>query len=152
VIDRTLVQERLYQIQRSLERLERLARTPREAFLAPDSDLPAVAESHLRRSLEASFDVGRHILAKTGHVEFVTEYEGIARGMVDTGVVDRSLLEPLVGMAGYRNRLVHLYHQVSDEELYEILRTRLGDLRAFIREIKAYLARREAEESGHERD
>lgn len=143
MIDRSLVKERLCSIRRSLERLERLARTPREAFLAPDSDLPAVAESHLRRSLEAVFDVGRHILAKTGHVEFITEYKGIARGLVETGIVDRSLLDALVRMAGYRNRLVHFYHVVTDEELYEIVRTRLDDLRRFIHEMKTYLMRRE---------
>lgn len=142
-----MVKERLCQIRRSLERLERLAETPRERFIDPDGDLPAVAESHLRRSLEAVFDAGRHILARTGHVAFVTEYQGIARGLVEAGVVDPSLGEPLVRMAGYRNRLVRFYHAVSDKELYEILRTRLGDLRGFVRAIKDYLARFGREES-----
>lgn len=31
-------------------------------------------------------------------------------------------------LAGYRNRLVHFYHEVSPEELYEICRQRLADL------------------------
>jgi uncharacterized protein YutE (UPF0331/DUF86 family) len=31
-------------------------------------------------------------------------------------------------LAGYRNRLVHFYHEVSAEELYEICANRLGDL------------------------
>ena len=131
----------MQQIKRSLDRLEQLAATPRTDFLAPGSDLPAVAESHLRRSLEAVFDIGRHILARSGHTEYITEYKGIARGLAATGVVDASLGAHLFEMAGYRNRLVHFYHAVTDEELYDILSTRLGDLRSFVQQIKMYLAR-----------
>jgi len=31
-------------------------------------------------------------------------------------------------LAGYRNRMVHFYHEVTFEELYEICRGELGDL------------------------
>jgi uncharacterized protein YutE (UPF0331/DUF86 family) len=31
-------------------------------------------------------------------------------------------------LAGYRNRLVHFYHEVSIDELYEICARDLGDL------------------------
>jgi uncharacterized protein YutE (UPF0331/DUF86 family) len=34
----------------------------------------------------------------------------------------------LVTLAGYRNRMVHFYHEVTFEELYEICRGELGDL------------------------
>jgi uncharacterized protein YutE (UPF0331/DUF86 family) len=45
-------------------------------------------------------------------------------------------------LAGYRNRLVHFYHEVSDLELYEICTARLGDieslLEAMLRWINAH--------------
>lgn len=31
-------------------------------------------------------------------------------------------------LAGYRNRMVHFYHEVTFKELYEICRNDLGDL------------------------
>ncbi len=34
----------------------------------------------------------------------------------------------LASLAGYRNRMVHFYHEVTFEELYEICRGELGDL------------------------
>ena len=34
----------------------------------------------------------------------------------------------LATLAGYRNRMVHFYHEVTFEELYEICRSELGDL------------------------
>ncbi|SHF59745.1 Protein of unknown function DUF86 [Caldanaerobius fijiensis DSM 17918] len=39
-------------------------------------------------------------------------------------------------MAGYRNRMVHMYHMISEEELYDIITTELGDIKEFVSEIK----------------
>lgn len=44
-------------------------------------------------------------------------------------------------MAGYRNRLVHLYSEVTDEELYNILIKDLKDIRNVIIQIRNYIAR-----------
>ncbi len=43
-------------------------------------------------------------------------------------------------MAGYRNRLVHMYNMVTEEELYEILQADLDDLREFVKQVRDYLA------------
>lgn len=134
--------DRLVRIATSTERLAQLATEDRTHFLAADSDLPAIAESHLRRSLEAVFDVGRHILAKTGRGDLAREYKSIAAGLAQYKIVSEDLGQTLVHMAGYRNRLVHLYHPVIDEELYDLIREHLEDLRRFVREIRDYLANR----------
>jgi uncharacterized protein YutE (UPF0331/DUF86 family) len=42
-------------------------------------------------------------------------------------------------MAGYRNRLVHFYDEVSEKELFQILRNNLGDIEEFVRQIAAFL-------------
>jgi uncharacterized protein YutE (UPF0331/DUF86 family) len=42
-------------------------------------------------------------------------------------------------MAGYRNRLMHFYHEVSNDELYGILNKGLGDIEEFIRQIRVFL-------------
>lgn len=55
------------------------------------------------------------------------------------GIISEPLQERLLKMAGYRNRMVHLYHQISDEELYGIIRDNLEDIRQFIKDIRNYL-------------
>ncbi|MCL0072055.1 DUF86 domain-containing protein [Peptococcaceae bacterium] len=55
------------------------------------------------------------------------------------GIIDTSLSNQLIKMAGYRNRLVHFYHQVSDEELYSIINNNLKDIITFKEQIKRYL-------------
>jgi len=42
-------------------------------------------------------------------------------------------------MAGYRNRLVHMYHLVSNKELYQIIKSDLKDIENFVLSIKEYL-------------
>ena len=85
------------------------------------------AESCLRRALEAIFDLGRHILAKS-FSQGVTEYKQIASELEKAGVLSQNQASLLTTLAGYRNRLVHFYQEVTSEELYEICRDDLDDL------------------------
>ncbi len=58
-----LIEERLDQIRVSVNRLEKMKLMALEKFLS-DPDNFAVSEHHLRTSLEALFDISRHIIAK----------------------------------------------------------------------------------------
>ena len=42
-------------------------------------------------------------------------------------------------MAGYRNRLVHFYHEISRDELYEICSRRLADLEVISEAFRRWL-------------
>ncbi len=136
----TLIEERLALIVEYLLEISLLCEVPRDSFLA-DKTRVAACESYLRRCLEAVFDVGRHILAKAGHVDLAAEYKGIAKGLGELRIVDSDLSGKLIEMAGYRNRMVHLYHQVTPEELYEICRKDLGDLGRFVEQIRLFVRR-----------
>jgi uncharacterized protein YutE (UPF0331/DUF86 family) len=99
----------------------------------------AAAESFLRRTLEAIFDIGRHILAKTDHIDLSTEYKSIARGLIEIDFVDKKLGGTLILMAGYRNRLVHMYNIISDKELFQVIQSNMKDIENFVSEVKKYL-------------
>jgi uncharacterized protein YutE (UPF0331/DUF86 family) len=138
-IDKILVKQRLALISEYLTELEALSHLPKEEFVKKRT--AASAESFLRRSLEAIFDVGRHILAKSGGTNLAQEYKSIAQGLEQKGIISIDLEGQLMKMAGYRNRMVHLYFQISDEELYEIISYYLEDIRRFQKEILAYLSK-----------
>jgi uncharacterized protein YutE (UPF0331/DUF86 family) len=131
-----LIEDRLGFIIKSIARLKKLSRLDEQGFLKDDN--PAIAESYLRRSLEAMFDIGRHIMAKTAD-KGIVEYKEIARALGQEGVVAADHSEKLILMAGYRNRLVHFYHEISDKELYTIVKTNLSDIEAFVKEIKRFI-------------
>lgn len=131
-----LLTDRLGFINRAVVRLKKLSALPEEDFLAGDNT--AIAESYLRRALEAVFDIGRHIIAKTAAGAPV-EYKEIAASLENVGVITRAHAEKLRLMAGYRNRLVHFYHEITDRELYSLIRDHLGDIETFLKEIKSFL-------------
>ena len=72
----------------------------------------AAAESYLRRALEALLNMGRHILAK-GFGRAVAEYKLISTELEKTGVLTSDTAKMLRILAGYRNRMVHFYHEIS---------------------------------------
>jgi len=111
------------------EMITRLRLLPLEspASFQSDSRNPAAAESYLRRALEALFDLGRHILAK-GYGQGVSEYKEIARILGQRGILSEKEAEKGMILAGYRNRMVHFYQEVSQYELYEICTRELTDI------------------------
>ncbi len=129
---------RIDAIRAALSRLRELSELSREEFLE-DYKNPASAETFIRHCLEAIFDIGRHVLAKTGKVRLTHEYKNIAKGLGESGVISKPLMYKLMEMAGYRNRIVHFYHEITDEELYEIVQNDLKDIEQFILEIGVFL-------------
>ncbi len=121
-----IVTDRLKWVEDMVREIRALPLGDREAFFADRRNLWA-AESCLRRALEALLDLGRHILAK-GFGTGVSEYREIAVRLEEKGVLSPEEAQLLRMLAGYRNRLVHFYHEVSPEELYELCVHHLEDL------------------------
>lgn len=65
MINRTLIETRLSLILELTNQLDSLAGLSQQEFLGDPRNVGA-AESFMRRALEAVFDVGRHLLAKSG--------------------------------------------------------------------------------------
>jgi uncharacterized protein YutE (UPF0331/DUF86 family) len=103
-----------------------------------DSRNPSAAESYLRRGLEALLDLGRHILAK-GFGRGVVQYKEIPAALSEFGVINAADALLMTDLAGYRNRLVHFYDEVSHEELYDICTRQLGDVDHVLDAILAWL-------------
>ena len=134
-----IVVDRLDWIDRMLTEIRSLPLESFDIFIKDRRNIGA-AESCLRRALEALLDLGRHILAKA-FGEAVTEYKAIADELEKMKVLDRDAALQLRILAGYRNRMVQFYHEITPEELYDICSSELDDLKmvqgAFKQWIKA---------------
>jgi len=125
-LSKRVVSDRLSWVDRMLNEIRRLPLGDREAFFSDRRNI-WTAESCLRRALEALLDLGRHILAKVFGVG-VSEYKEIALRLEELNVLSSEDAQLLRTFAGYRNRLVHFYHEVTEDELYEICASHLGDI------------------------
>jgi len=45
----------------------------------------------------------------------------------------------LIQMARFRNRLVHIYWDIDDKELFRIIQSRLGDIKLFLKEYGIFI-------------
>lgn len=137
IISKRIVADRLDTVDYLLGEIRALPLRDLNTFLADRRNIWA-AESCLRRSLEALFDTGRHILAK-GYGLGISEYKEIASKLQEMGVISKKETVLMQVLAGYRNRLVHFYHEVSAEELHEVCAHRLGDLEAIVDAYRRWL-------------
>jgi uncharacterized protein YutE (UPF0331/DUF86 family) len=126
-VSRRITADRLAWIDRMRMEIRNLPLSSIEIFLS-DSRNVFAAESCLRTYLEALFDLGRHILAKRYGIG-VSEYKEIALELERQGVLDSDSALILKILAGYRNRMVHFYHEITPKELYEICTRELDDVR-----------------------
>ena len=137
-ISRAVVADRVELVRRLLDEARTLPLSTLDDFTR-DPRMVAAGESYLRRALEALLDVARHVLAK-GFARAPSEYAAVARQLGDAGVVSREQSERLARMAGYRNRLVHGYGEVTAAELYDLLAGRLGDFEDLLAAVAAWMA------------
>jgi uncharacterized protein YutE (UPF0331/DUF86 family) len=121
-----VIGRRLKMIEDLLRQIRALPLDSPAVFLADSKNYP-VAESCLRRCLEALLDIGRHILAK-GYGAAVSEYKDIPKLLQKHAALAEDESHTLHILAGYRNRMVHFYYEVSEEELYRICAQELGDI------------------------
>jgi uncharacterized protein YutE (UPF0331/DUF86 family) len=139
-ISKRVVSDRLAWVDRMLGEIRALPLESKTLFMQDSRNIWA-AESCLRRALEALFDMGRHIAAK-GFGEAVTEYKEIAATLKRHGVISADEWSLMQKLAGYRNRLVHFYHNVNADEIYEICNSRLGDVETVANSLRSWIASR----------
>lgn len=125
-ISKRVVSDRLAWIRKMVGEIRSLPLDDREKFFADRRNV-WTAESCLRRALEALLDLGRHILAK-GFGLGVSEYKEIAELSQAHSLLSPQDAELLRVLAGYRNRLVHFYHEVEPDELYVVSARHLADV------------------------
>jgi len=136
-ISKRIVADRVSWIQRMLTTIRGLPLGDQKEFFDDPRNV-AAAESYLRRALEAVLDLGRHILAR-GLGESVTEYKDVARRLREKGVLSQTGAQLLINIVGYRNRMVHFYHEVTPEELHLICRDHLAEVEQVVQDFLVWL-------------
>lgn len=125
------------ELRKSTARLALLGGLPPDVFLA-DPDKIGSAKYHFIVAIESAIDMCNHIIARNG-LRVPEDYGDTFRVLAENGVYDQAFSEELRNMAKFRNRLVHLYWELDDRQVFEILQTRLNDFKQFLDAIACYL-------------
>ena len=120
--------------------------TPRDTFLK-DQLLQGSSERFLQLAIESCLNVGNRLISLYQFERPVSTpetYADIFREMEGLGVIDSAFCERLVKMAKFRNRLVHLYCDIDEEQVFQFLQEKLEDFRVFREKVIEYLSRQKA--------
>lgn len=105
-IDGNKIRELTADIQNNIKKMKGFASLSLEEFKADSKNYPA-AEHYLRRSLEGILTIGTHILSRLP--VRTKDYQDIIMELGKNGIIPFDFAEKNKKMAGYRNRIVHLF-------------------------------------------
>lgn len=136
-LDKDTIIKRINGIQNEISELEKLAKMSFDEF--KNGVGFKLAQFHLHRVLEGVFHISAHILSRIPGGQ-VFEYKEIARKLGEYNIVDKDFANiNLQNMAGYRNRIVHFYADITPEEIYKIINENLNDFDVFLAGVKNVL-------------
>lgn len=128
--DQKAIRERADIIRQNLIRLEEIRQTTWEDFQA--DYLKVEASKHLlQTAIEAMIDICAHFVARL-RLNIPKDSAGLVRALEKAGLLPKEHADKYVHMVRFRNLLVHLYAEVDDRQVYDILQNNLDDFRTFI--------------------
>jgi len=110
--------------------LRELATLPETEFTSDPFKVGA-AKYYLQVAIECCIDIANHIISAE-RLRSPRDYRDTFKVLHETGIVPDDFVPALQDMARFRNRLVHLYWEVDDRQVYHILTHDLDDFDTFV--------------------
>lgn len=133
MVDKLKIETKINSMKLSISRLKKLKEMPMEIFLNDFTNFDS-AKYNLITAIEAMIDICNHIISREKYEFPVTSSDSI-KILVKHQIL-ASIDEPTyIAMVKFRNKAVHLYDQIKDEDVYLILQENLEDFGKFISAI-----------------
>ena len=136
-INPIIIGTKISEIQQSLERLNDISFRGKDVFLS-DFNLQDSAKYRLITSIEAAISICNHIITRKFR-RVPESYSDCFAILHESGVISAELALRLGNMSKFRNMLVHIYWEIDDEKIFDILSDDITDLEKYISEITKYL-------------
>ena len=124
---------KLQRLDEYLGYLKDIQKVNKKSFLK-DYHFFGLAERYLQLSIEVVLDVGKLLLVEK-NIERPENSREIFALLCDHKVFSKKLAQNLMGIAGFRNILVHDYEKIDREIVYEKLQENYDDFVKFKKEV-----------------
>ena len=128
-------------LEASVRYLTDLTPLERDQFLQ-DGHKIGSAKYHLQTSIESCINIANHLIA-ANRWRKPAEYQEAFVILGEQGVISTDFVPTMQQMAKMRNRLVHLYWEVSNEQVYDTLQKDLGDFNTFTQYVLSFIEKQE---------
>lgn len=137
MVRRDVIHRKLRKLDEYLAILHDLQPCQFEEF-SSDPRLYGSAERFLHLAIEATIDIGNHIIADD-NLGVMNYYNDIPAILADKGFITLVQRENWTKMIGFRNVLVHDYADIDQRIVYDVLQNRLQDIEDLKRFFATYL-------------
>ena len=120
-----------------LQKLTNLAVYSQGEFLQDFTKVES-AKHLLQVSVQCCLDIAHHIIAAENYRIPQDSYDALVV-LQEQSILPEDFMPTLRQMVSFRNRVVHLYWEVDDVIVYEILQNNLGDFTTFVNHILDFL-------------
>lgn len=86
--------------------------------------------------IETILDISQFILADKGIK--IESYGKIPQKLFEAKMIDKNFSEKIKKMVGFRNRAIHNYPSLDEEQLYKVLQEDIDDFKEFLETAKEY--------------
>ncbi len=133
MIDQQRILKKIIMIENNVSKLNSLEKIVPEEFFSDFRNIES-SKHLLQVSIECMIDICEHIVAKKrlGTPDSAAE---CIRIVFNSGCFPQENVDTYLTMTKFRNRIVHLYHDMDDREIYAIIKERLNDFNRFIKDI-----------------
>lgn len=129
MVDESLIRRKLADLDEFLGQLAEYRQITVEAYRS-DWKTQRIVERTLHLAIETCVDVGEHVIADR-RLRVPGTYAEVFEVLAEAGLIDASLREPMVRMAGFRNIIVHEYARIDAGIVVGVVRDRLADFARF---------------------
>lgn len=129
-IDRDKILVKLSFLQDNINKLEELKQLSEEEFLGDFRNIYS-AKYLLQTSIEAMLDISNHIVARNKWSKIESNRDSF-EALYKNGIIPQEYIDRFFLMAKFRNRIVHMYIDIDDKVIYNILKNNIEDLKIFI--------------------
>lgn len=137
MVNRNTIEAILNRLEDYQAKLSILASYSREDFLQDFTKVES-AKHLLQVSIECCLDMAHHIVADEGY-RTAEDYYDTFVVLNEQNILPDSLMPVLRQMVSFRNRVVHLYWDVDDSIVYDIVQQNLGDFNTFVSHILSFI-------------
>lgn len=133
MVDADKVRQKIAILEQNLEKLKVLQKLQEDDFL--DDFRNVESTKHLLQvCVEIMINISDHIVARQRLGTPETSADGF-RILAENGYLNKDNIVTYVAMTKFRNRVVHLYNEIDEKEIYKILQNNLKDFKQFLKEI-----------------
>lgn len=138
MVDKESILDHLGKLEEAISDLEKYQKTVTLEDLETDRDKRNMVLHALLLAIQASIDIGNHLIAEL-HLERPETYRETFEILARANLLPSPLSQKLSELAGFRNVLVHLYWKLDLEETYKILQEDIPALKDFGKIVKRKL-------------